>query len=112
MESQDILLSIEVSGSVLEDRGDNQPWKHSHLRWLNSLYAMNDDLVKPFTPMVRNNQSIACLGRKVTLAETGLPENIESFFSYELTKLEDHSRRILNAPMRFVVENAKGENLI
>ena len=112
MESQDILLSIEVSDSVLKDRGDNEPWKHSRLRWLNSLYDMNDDLVKPFTPLVRKDRSIACLGRKVTLAETGLPENIESFFSYELTKLDEKSRRILNAPMRFVIENARGENLI
>jgi hypothetical protein len=112
MESQDIHLSIEVSATSLEDRGDNEPWKHSRLRWLNSLHAMNDDLVKPYTPLVRNDQSIACLGRKVTLAETGLPENIESYFSYELTKLDENARRILNAPMRFVIENARGENLI
>lgn len=112
MESQDIDLSMEVSGSVLDDRGDNEPWKHSRLRWLNSQLAMNDEVVKPFTPLVINGNSIDCLGRKVSLAETGLPANIESFFSYELTKLDEDARRILNAPMRFVVENDKGENFI
>ena len=112
MESQEIALTLDVSGNVLKDRGDNEPWKHSRLRWLNSLYAMNDELVKPFTPLVRNEYSIECLGRKVRFAETGLPADIESFFSYELTKLDEKARHILNAPMRFVIENTEGENLI
>lgn len=112
MESQVIALNIDVSGRVLEDRGDSEPWKHSRLRWLNSMHAMNDDLVKPFTPVIRNGQALECLGRKVSLAETGLPGSIESFFSYELTKLDETGRQILNAPMRFVIENAEGENII
>ncbi|MCD6355699.1 MAG: hypothetical protein J7L66_00315, partial [Anaerolineaceae bacterium] len=110
-ESQNIFLSIEVSKKVLKDRGDSEPWKHSHLRWLNSLYAMNDDLVKPFTPLEMDDNAIKCLGRKVSLAETGLPANIESFFSYELTKLEQNARNILNAPMQFVIEKTDGQEL-
>lgn len=110
-ESQNIFVSIEVSKKVLKDRGDNEPWKHSRLRWLNSLYAMNDDLVKPFTPLEMDGNAINCLGRKVSLAETGLPANIESYFSYELTKLAPNARKILNAPMQFIIEKTDGEEL-
>jgi hypothetical protein len=111
-ESQDITIGIDVSKKVLENRGDNEPWKHSRLRWLNSLYAMNDDIVKPYTALKRDGNSIECLGRKVSLSESGLPSNIESYFSYEMTKLDDKSRKLLNAPMQFVIEKADGENLI
>lgn len=110
-ESQEIFININISNKVLKDRGDSEPWKHSRLRWLNSLYAMNDNLVKPFTALERNGNSIECLGRKVNLYETGLPANIESYFSYELTKLEQNPRQILNAPMQFVIEKADGKNL-
>ena len=111
MESQEIELSIDISGDVLEDRGDSEPWKHSRLRWLNSMHAMNDELVKPFTPLVRNGNSIECIGRRVILDETGLPANIESYFSYELTGLDTNPRQILNAAMSFVIENAEGRNI-
>ena len=111
MESQEIEINIEVSGDVLADRGDSEPWKHSRLRWLNSMFGMNDELVKPYTPLVHNGQSIECLGRRVILTETGLPANIESYFSYELTKLDENPRLILNAPLSFVIEDAEGRNL-
>jgi hypothetical protein len=112
MESQDIALNIDVSGKVLKDRGDGESWKHSRLRWLNSMYAMNDDVVKPFTPLELDGPGLECLGRRVILAETGLPATIESYFSYELTGLNDNPILILNAPMQFVIEDAEGRNII
>ncbi len=102
-----VVLRLEVGDESLEDAGDSEPWRHSRLRWLDSTIAQDDELTSPFTPLVVNDNTIACLGRSVTLAATGLPESIRSFFTPEMTHLTSEDRQILAKPIRFMAELPK-----
>ena len=35
-ESKTVQVSLNVSENVIANHGDNEPWRHSRLRWLNS----------------------------------------------------------------------------
>lgn len=91
-------VSIRISGNPLPDRGDNEPWRHSRLRWLNSTLGIADTPTSPYTPMTVNGNRIGCLGRMVTVDEaTGLPSQITAW-----------GKGILHQPMRFIIHTANG----
>lgn len=100
-----IRISLTVSANVINDSGDNNPSSMSRLRWLDSTLAEDDEIVKPYEPMTLEGSTIGVLGRRVTIGSNGLPDNIQSLFSMEMTGLTAARREILAAPMRFVVES-------
>jgi hypothetical protein len=109
--SQSIRLQLTVAETILEDEGDSAPWRHSRLRWLDSRIAENDDIVSPFTPMTIQGNTIGCLGRKVTLSESGFPRRIQTFFAPEMTLLTEKGVDILNGPVTFIFETASPKKL-
>ncbi|MFO7692699.1 MAG: DUF6067 family protein, partial [Vicinamibacterales bacterium] len=40
-------MTIRVSPTIIPAHGDDEPWRLSRLRWLNSTMAVDDELVKP-----------------------------------------------------------------
>lgn len=104
-----IRIMLNVKDEVLEDAGDSQPWRHSRLRWLDSKIAIDDEMVKPFVPLIVDGRTISCLGRQVTLDDKGFPESFQSQFAPEVTHLIDHTREVLSGPVRFVVNTRQGE---
>jgi hypothetical protein len=102
---QTIQLELTVTENILKDGGDSEPWRHSRLQWLNSRIAENDEIVPPFTPMTVKKNTIECLGRKVTLGKSGLPQRIQSYFATEMTHLGKKGVEILEEPVRFVIES-------
>lgn len=91
-------ISIHVTGTPLPDRGDNELWRHSRLRWLNSTLGIDDTPTQPYTAMTMNENSISCLGRTVTVDKvTGLPAQIDAW-----------GTDILGAPIRFIIETQEG----
>lgn len=73
-----IKLELKVLPEIAIEHGDNELWKYSRLRWLNSTIGIDDEIVAPYTPLKVNDKSIECLGRKVTLSDNGLPKSIIS----------------------------------
>lgn len=102
---QQIPLAITVAGEPIAERGDNEPWRHSRLRWLNSTLGLADTPTLPYTAMnstegAANDQgrAISCLGRDVTLSSTSaLPMQIKTW-----------GTELLQSPLAFVVESAEG----
>ena len=111
MKPQTIGLNFTVSNKVLKDAGDSEPWKHSRLRWLDSTIADDKDFLPPFTPVEMNGNQLKVLGRKVVLADSGIPASIKSFFDIEMTSLSEAGLEILDAPMEFIVEDESGRKL-
>jgi len=107
----EIVLKLGVTAAVLEDGGDGSPEKMSRLRWLDSMLAFDDEVVKPFTPLKVEADAIACLGRTVMLGPSGLPRQIRSFFTPEVTGLAAQGRDILAAPVDFALADAGGAAL-
>lgn len=95
---QRIPVAITVKGAPIAERGDNEPWRHSRLRWLNSTLGMADTPVLPYTPMESKGDAMSCLGRDVTLSQTSaLPQQINSW-----------GTDLLNNPIAFIVETEEG----
>ena len=91
-------VSIRIAGEPLADRGDNELWRYSRLRWLNSTLGIADTPTAPYTAMTVDENRIGCLGRTVTVDETtGLPAQIRSW-----------NNDVLSSPMRFVIQTAAG----
>ena len=110
-ESKTVAVSLEVSDNVIANHGDNEPWRHSRLRWLNSRIGFDNEVVAPYTPLVMKGKSISCLGREVSLSSLGLPETITSYFKETLTGIGTDGRPILAAPMELVADGGKWENM-
>ena len=99
-------MTIRVSSSIVPAHGDDEPWRLSRLRWLNSTLAVDDQLVKPYTPVTVSGRTVGVLGRQVTLNALGFPERIESRFAIEMTHLADKGRQVLSGPVSLVVQGA------
>ncbi|MBN2246724.1 MAG: hypothetical protein JW755_12875 [Candidatus Aminicenantes bacterium] len=105
MDPQEIEFNVTVLDEVISDAGDAEPWRHSRLRWLNSLLAFDDGIVSPFIPVKVSGRKVSCLGREMILNDMGLPQSILSYFAPEMTFLSKTGRQILAAPIDLVVES-------
>lgn len=105
----DVPVRIRVGRATIAAHGDDEPWRLSRLRWLDSTLAVDDDVVKPYTPVVVAGRTVSVLGRSVTLDDLGFPSRIESRFAVEMTHLVDAPRQVLSAPLAIVVRQAGGE---
>ena len=112
LSAKEIKLILKVSDEVLRDKGDSEPWRHSRLRWLNSLKAFDDDIVSPYTPLKVEGSSISCLGRTVRLNQGGFPESIISYFTPEMTSVGKKGREMLSSPVKLIVEAKNGRTVL
>ncbi|HEY2624048.1 MAG TPA: glycoside hydrolase domain-containing protein, partial [Dyella sp.] len=107
---QKLPLVITVGEGLAVAHGDDDPFKLTRLRWLNSTLAQDDTLVKPFTAITVNGPTLGILGREVKLAASGLPAQITSHFDERMTGFAKQPKPLLAAPMRLVVQDATGEH--
>ena len=104
-------IKIEVSKNIVANHGDNEPWNMTRLRWLNSDMAFNDELVKPFTQIKSEGNKLSILGREIELSETGLPSGYSSYFSPDVTSINEEGKAVLSDPMDFIVETGKSSSI-
>lgn len=91
-------VSLRIAGEPLAGRGDNEPWRHSRLRWLNSTLGIADTPTAPYTGMTVEGNRIGCLGRTVTVdMQSGLPTEINSW-----------GTEVLEGPIRFIIRTTEG----
>ncbi len=107
LESRSVTFEIRITDEARKDKGDDEPWRHSRLRWLNSTIALNDDVISPYAPMRIEDRTISCLGRDVVIGPMGLPSAIRSFFNPEITGISSKPSEILDGPIRLVVESSQ-----
>lgn len=107
-----ITLEIAISNELASKGGINEPWKQTRLEWLNSTLAQKNTVIAPYIPLKVNENTISLLGRKVILASNGLPKQIQSFFTEEMTEISTKSKNILSAPFKFEFINQKGEEIM
>ena len=110
-ESKTVNVVLEVSDNVIANHGDDEPWRHSRLRWLNSRIGFDDEVIAPYTPLVLKERTISCLGREVELSSLGLPAAIKSFFKETMTGIGPDGRPVLASPMELAADGGAWENL-
>lgn len=73
-------IAITVGNKVIEERGDNETWRHSRLRWLNSTRGIDNNPTNSYPSIQCTAENITCLGRMVQLQSTSaLPAQIISW---------------------------------
>jgi hypothetical protein len=107
-ENTKIGIRIKVASALAIKGGINEPQKQTRLIWLNSTLAQQNDVIKPYIPLVVKDNSIALLGRKLVFDKTGFPKSIQTFFMPEMTSFSTKAKEIISAPIKLIAENEKG----
>jgi hypothetical protein len=98
--SKTISVSLEVEDARVDNAGFDYPELQTRLVWLNSRAGSEPDmLIEPFEPVHIDGHSLSILGRRVELGPSGLPENIFSYFTPELTHFTDEPDALLARPI-------------
>ena len=98
---QEIGIELKIKNEILADRGDNEPWRHSRLRWLNSTLGIDDEPTSSYRPIrYMGDNTYDFTGKIVKMASTGMPGSMNIF-----------GTEILENPVSFVVEYYGGEKL-
>lgn len=103
---QTVNVKIAIQDKVLADGGVGEPWKQTRLTWLNSTLAQQNTVIAPYTPLKVNQHTISLLGRKLTLNENGFPNNIDTYFTEEMTSIGTVPNHVLSHPFEFNVKGA------
>jgi len=109
MVADTVYLHLDISDELAQDRGDSKPEMMSRMRWLNSTVGDDENyIIDPFIPVSHSDNTVSVLGRDLVLNENGLPANIISYFSQEMTFLNEQGESILRSPVTFDVISSDG----
>ncbi|MFT4154832.1 glycoside hydrolase domain-containing protein [Parafilimonas sp.] len=110
-ETSTIDINLYVNNETLKDKGINEPWKQTRLQWLNSTMAQENTVIKPYTPLEVKDKTISLLGRKIELNDNGLPKQIQTFFTEEMTDYSIKPNNLLTEPVHFHFISNDGSNM-
>ncbi len=100
-----LAFTLKVDGPPINSSGVDEAWRMARMKWLNSDIGESDETVtRPYTPVKVDEQArtLDILGRRVTLAPSGIPAQVTSFFSASNTKLLATGRDAFKAPPALV----------
>jgi hypothetical protein len=101
-QSQTIYLHIKIGPDVLADGGAGSPEKMTRLKWLNSTLAQDNIVIAPYTPLdIRGDTLIRLLGRDIQLSPQGFPQQIQTFFTPEMTDTTSSPNKLLAENIHF-----------
>ena len=106
------IINIEITVSNKEAVNGNiaEPWKQTRLKWLNSTLYQENTLIAPYTRLKVDDKTIHLLGRNLMLNNDGLPQQIQTFFSPEMTDYTTTANNVLTAPVGFLFKGDQLEN--
>jgi hypothetical protein len=97
-----VQVSITVTNRTAVEGGVGSPQKMTRLKWLNSTLAQENTVIAPYTPLeVVGDSLISLLGRRVQLNKQGFPEQIQSFFTPEMTEIGTQPVNLLGENIHF-----------
>jgi hypothetical protein len=112
-----IALSLTIKDTVMQDGGVGLPENQTRLKWLNSTLMQRNTVIAPYTPLEvdlgdaaggdgrigagAGAARVSLLGRKVFVGRDGMPAQIQTFFTPEMTDYSQHANDLLNGPIHF-----------
>lgn len=105
-------IVLDVAGTVIPRRGDDDPWRLSRLRWLDSTLGTEPTVVPPFTPVAADGRTLRVLGREIELGPAGLPHRITSRFTDDVQSVDGDPLEVLARPVSFAVTTAADRELL
>ncbi len=94
---QIVTVKIHIDNKTISNRGDDELWRYSRLRWLNSTMGINDKNTRNYSPLQVNNLEIKAKMTQVVLDHLGMP-----------AKISIHNKQILQKPISFEIATDKG----
>ena len=108
----EIACELTVQGSPIANHGDNDGWRKTRLRWLDSSIGNADEPTAPYVPVQLQKQTISWLGGTMELSKEGLPQSLSTRYD-QSNQLNDQSNNpVLAGEMRFVIETENGEDVL
>lgn len=103
---------LTVQGNAIARHGDNEGWRKTRLRWLDSTIGNSDEPTAPYTPVKIQNRTISWLGGSMKLSDDGLPESL--FTCYDQSNQLDRQKEnaVLANGIRFVIETDRGTEIL
>lgn len=108
---EQVSVTITVSDKTAVNGNIAEPQKMTRLHWLNSTMAQDNTVIAPYTPLQVTGNTISLLGRKLELNNDGLPKQIQTFFTEEMTGYQKEPNNILAAPVHFSATDNAGKPL-
>lgn len=107
-----VRVKLKVSGDVVNNQGDDEGWRRSRLRWLDSRTGGGDTPTAPYIPLEVKGNTIRYLGGYMTLNAFGLPERIVT--NYNSCNAIDRAveNEVLARGMSFRVMDEAGNEMI
>ncbi|HVW58591.1 MAG TPA: glycoside hydrolase domain-containing protein, partial [Puia sp.] len=105
-------ITLVVKDGLAVNRGIDEPWKMTRLTWLNSTMAQQNSVIAPYTPLKVKGNVIDLLGRTVRLGTNGLPQQVQTWFTPEMTGYGKVTKDILTGPLRFVMKDGSGKDIV
>ncbi len=108
-ENASLRLCVEFTGEYVQNGGFNDIWRLSRLIWLNSDRFLDNSPVEPyFEPRVESDK-ICVLGRDISIAQSGLPENVTYYFDEGINLTQKPQKKLLKHALSF---DAGSENIV
>ncbi|MES1250005.1 MAG: glycoside hydrolase domain-containing protein, partial [Chitinophaga rupis] len=105
-------ITLVVKDGLAVNREIDEPWKMTRLTWLNSTMAQQNSVIAPYTPLKVKGSVIDLLGRTVRLGINGLPQQVQTWFTPEMTGYGKVPKDILTGPLRFVMKDGSGKDIV
>ncbi|NKI27860.1 hypothetical protein HCG49_14950 [Arenibacter sp. 6A1] len=98
---QIITVALNIEDQIIASRGDDEPWRHSRLRWLNSTIGIDDEPTDAYSGIVYDQKTnkVDLLDKKIAFGDSGLP-----------TSIKVSGTEILAGPIRFVLDREPLQN--
>ncbi|MHB1152633.1 MAG: glycoside hydrolase domain-containing protein [Eubacteriales bacterium] len=96
-----VILHLDIDPVSLPDKGDEDPTKLTRMRWLNSKIGLDSEAAEGYPDVELIDNTVACLGRKVSFNEFGLPSSIKTYFSDDNREITRSAREVLKSPVSF-----------
>lgn len=106
-------VRLKVEGRLVKDRGVGVPAEMTRLQWLNSTLAQENTVIAPYTPLeIVGDTVIRLLGRSIRLGKQGFPEQIQTYFTPEMTEMTDKATNLLVEGIHFhFVRESDGKDI-
>ncbi|HEY4319850.1 MAG TPA: glycoside hydrolase domain-containing protein [Gemmatimonadales bacterium] len=108
--SVDVPFQVAVGSERVIHHGDDEPWRLSRLRWLNSQLGASGPPTPPYTAVRPIAGGYHILGRDLLVDAVGFPRQLRSFFSRDLA-LGPTAHPLLAHPLVLQVERSNGQVL-
>lgn len=107
-----VAIRLTAKGQPVADGGDDEGWRKSRLRWLNSAVGNAAQPTAPYTALRESRGLLRWLGGTIRLNRFGLPSAITTRYTQDNQLDASAANEVLASDMRLVIETPYGSEVL